>query len=48
MLVLCPRQPAAGYDQDREGDLVEVHYEGGDLRRLPVSHGTFDYTLTDN
>jgi len=43
MLVLRPGQPAADYDQDREGDLVEVHVEGGNLRRLPAYHGTFDY-----
>ena len=47
MLVLCPCQPAAGYDQDRKGDLVEVHVEGGDVSKLPAYHGTVDYTRTN-
>jgi len=48
MLVLCPCQPAAGYDQDCKGDMVEFHFGGGDLNMLPAYHGTDIRIRTDN
>jgi hypothetical protein len=48
MLVRCPCQPAAGYDQDCKGDMVESHVEGGDLSMLPACHGICIRIRTDN